>query len=252
MHRLIKFKHIQHILQRGVEDRARDFLAGAVPSPKRAVAIDATRSPRVHDGARHGRRSLLPLWQVADDGEGKGLQPVGVGGFQVVLDGDRFHRMGCPPVVPVEFEIGQVVGGLVQVTVRRGVAAVAVQDEEAAESASIRGADNVLDGGDQRGDAKTNRAGIFEEIMGEAKVQGRRDQDACAGGGGIGQGEGNADVGQQAEVTVLFTCAEDKHQAVVLREVFFHVHPVQVFEAHKISGGQIGNLSYSKFFLQHL
>lgn len=153
-----------------------DLLADAILAPKRPVSVDLTRGGRVHDGARHGWRSLIRFGHLADDGEREGLQPVGVRRLDVVLDGHRLQRVGGPPVVPVEFEVAQAVVDLVQVVARGRVAAVSVQDEDAAESASIRGTDDVLHGGDQRGDAQANGARVFEKIMREAKVQGRRDQ----------------------------------------------------------------------------
>ncbi len=108
----------------------------------------------------------------------------------------------------------------------RRVAAVAVQDQHAAEPAPVRGAEDVLHRRDQRGDAQAERAGIVEKIMGEAEIKWRRDQHTRLLRSGIRQGERNLDVGQQAQISMLFARAEHQHQAVVLREVFFHVHPV--------------------------
>jgi hypothetical protein len=112
---------------------------------------------------------------------------------------------------------------------------MSVEDEDAAETLSVRGTDDIFHGRDHGTDAQAERAGVFRKIWRDAEIQGRRNQHPGPGGSGIRQGEGNLDISQQAEIGMLLARAKDEHQAVILREVFFHIHPVQIFKAHDVS-----------------
>jgi hypothetical protein len=110
---------------------------------------------------------------------------------------------------------------------------VTVQHQDAPEAVSIRRAQDIFDCGDQRADTQAEGAGIFQEIRRAAKIQRRGNQHAGLLGSGVRQGERDLNIRQQAQVAVLLGRTEYQNQPVLLLEIFFDIHPVQVFYAHR-------------------
>jgi hypothetical protein len=88
--------------------------------------------------------ALGTFGHLTDDRESKCLQPIGVGGLQVMFRRNSFHGGGKPPIIPIESKIRQRVIDFLQMTTRGTVASMTIQYEDTLEAMSIRRADNIF------------------------------------------------------------------------------------------------------------
>src|SRR5581483_4329760 len=114
--------------------------------------------------ARDPGRGLVFFRHFTNDSERKSLQPVGVTRLEVMPDSYCFNGMRQPPVIPVEFKIGQIVIDFVQMAARWRIPTMAVDNENAPKAMTICGADNIFHSCDQGADAQTQCAGVGEKI----------------------------------------------------------------------------------------
>ena len=133
------------------------------------------------------------------------------------------------------FRLFELVGELAQAHFEAGVAAVPVQDQDAPEAVGVGRTQDILGRIHEGGEAQAERAGVGDKIGAGAKVERRGNQHAGLLRGGIRQRQRDLHIRKQGKVAVLFAGADDQDQAVVVLEVGFHIHPVQVFDTHNVS-----------------
>ena len=107
-----------------------------------------------------------------------------------------------------------------------------IQDEYAFKALPKRGTNDFFRYILQGGKAQAECAGIGQEVRAAAEVDGWGQQHAGLLGSGIRQGQRDFHIRKQRQVAVLFARPHHQYQAVVVLEIFLHIHPVQVFDAH--------------------
>ncbi len=112
---------------------------------------------------------------------------------------------------------------------RGGVAAVAVQDQDAAKAVLVGAFQQVHDDRNQRLGPQAHAAGKAEMVQRHAIVHRRRQQDAGAVAQTAGDLPGLPHVAGKGHVAaVLLGAAHDEDHAVVAPQVLDHVGPAQV------------------------
>ena len=108
------------------------------------------------------------------------------------------------------------------------VAAVTVDDQDAAEAAVGHAVQDVADDAQVGLDPQRNRAGEFAEVRRDAVRHDREHRHAERLGGFGRDPLGKNAVDREPQVAVLLRAAERQHRAVVAPQVLLHLHPVHV------------------------
>jgi hypothetical protein len=116
----------------------------------------------------------------------------------------------------------------------RRVAAVAVDDEHAAETGAAEGGDRVAHHGEERFHAQGDRAGKGGEIGCDTERHHREDGHAERLGGLGRHALGEDEVDAERQLGVLLGRADGKDAAVVGLQVSLDLHPVHVGDAHGV------------------
>ena len=114
----------------------------------------------------------------------------------------------------------------------RIVAAVAVDEEEAAEALAVEGREQLGDHLTIRIHAQRRAAGIGREVRRDAVRQSRQHRHAERLGRFDGDPLGEDDVDGEREVRVLLDGSQRQHDPVVVSQVLLELHPVAVPHPH--------------------
>ena len=126
-----------------------------------------------------------------------------------------------------------VIGGPLERELLHGVvAAVAVDDQDAAKSAVRHAVQDVAHDAQVRLDPQRDRAGELAEVRRDAVRHHRKHRHAERLGGVGRHAFGEDAVDREPQMAVLLGAAERQHRAVVVPQVLFHLHPVHVGNAH--------------------
>ena len=115
----------------------------------------------------------------------------------------------------------------------RDVAAVAVDDQEAAKALAVERVEQVAQNGEEGLEPERRAARVGRERRGQPVRQHRQHEHAQRLRGLGRDALGQDVVGLEREVAVLLRRAERQDDPVVAREVLLQVHPVELVDMHR-------------------
>ena len=107
-----------------------------------------------------------------------------------------------------------------------------VDHQQAAKALFVESPDQIVDDLQKGRQTQADIAGIAIVPRSDAVSDWRRHQGAAALRGGIGQRQGDAYIGLQAQVAMLLAGTKHQEQTIILLQVTFDIHPVEIFDAH--------------------
>src|SRR5262249_26973314 len=150
--------------------------------------------------------------------------------IDLLYPGPRPRRV--PPVVEEDAAPRMLGGPLLREGLHGTVAAVAIDDQDAAKSGVDEAVEDVADEAQVRLDAQGYRAGVGGEVRRDAVRDDREYRHAERFGGLDSHAFGEDAVDRQPEIRVLLRAPERQHRAIVALQVLFHLHPVHVADSH--------------------
>src|SRR2546425_4288352 len=227
--------HLRHAGPPDIEHLRLGSLVGAaeVPVDGQPTQLVGRRLP---DAARRDRRLRAPGHD--DPGKarpGEVLHPGAMRGLLLVALHDLPDARSVPPVVEEQLppRTSRLRQPLAKHARRRRVAAVAVDQRDAAEALPEQRIEKITDDRDIGAHAQARTAGECGEVRRHAVGKCREDRNAERLGRFHRDALGEDRIGPDREVAVLFGGSDRQHDAVVMLEVVLEHLPVAVVDPHE-------------------